>query len=163
MYLSVIWEMVNSITWAYTAVNVPNLRSPCVMALYYDVQRWTNIIFCDKTSWVNQRQLLRDWCECGLYFCRNLDVDALARSAAAGRPELFDLGRRAVPYRGLLGPIDALIKDKPDLIIVPTGALIALPFRLLVTEQSAVAVPKLENISTYRVVYFATHGSSPAR
>jgi hypothetical protein len=72
-------------------------------------------------------------------------------------------GGRAVPYRGLLGPIDALIKDKPDLIIVPTGALIALPFRLLVTEQSAVAVPKLENISTYRVVYFATHGSSPAR
>jgi hypothetical protein len=26
-------------------------------------------------------------------------------------------------YRALLGPIDALIKDKPNLIIVPSGAL----------------------------------------
>jgi hypothetical protein len=41
---------------------------------------------------------------------------------------------------------------------VPTRALTELPFRLLVTEQAASAVLKLEDIATYRVVYFAIHG-----
>jgi CHAT domain-containing protein len=83
---------------------------------------------------------------------RNLDVDALARSAAAGKPELFDLGLAHALYTPLLGPVDGLIKDKAHLVIVPTGALTALPFHLLVTERPAVAIPKLEDIATYRNV-----------
>jgi len=83
-------------------------------------------------------------------FRRDLDVDALARSAAAGKPELFDLGLAHALYTALFGPVDGLIKDKTHLIIVPTGALTALPFHLLVTERPAVAIPKLEDIATYR-------------
>jgi hypothetical protein len=46
-----------------------------------------------------------------------------SRSAAGGGPELSDLGQAYVPYRALLGPIDALIKDQPNRIIAPTGRL----------------------------------------
>jgi tetratricopeptide (TPR) repeat protein/CHAT domain-containing protein len=81
---------------------------------------------------------------------RDLDVDALVRSASDGAPQLFDLGRAHALFQTLLGPVDALIKDKANLIIVPTGALTALPFHLLVTEPPAVAVPKLEDIASYR-------------
>src|SRR5262249_31847560 len=45
---------------------------------------------------------------------------------------------------------DSIIKDKHHLLVVPTGTLTALPFHLLVTERPAVAVPKLEDMPTYR-------------
>ena len=41
----------------------------------------------------------------------------------------------------LIGPVEALIRDKRHLIVVPSGALTALPFHLLVTEKPAVGVP----------------------
>ncbi len=91
-------------------------------------------------------------------FRRGLDVDALARgleraectqseaekrgleraecAAASGR-ELFDLGLAHELYDTLIGPVEALIRDKRHLIVVPSGALTALPFHLLVTEKPA--------------------------
>ncbi|MGP0093087.1 MAG: CHAT domain-containing protein [Xanthobacteraceae bacterium] len=59
-----------------------------------------------------------------------------------GRPDLFDLARAHELYATLLGPVEGLIKDKPRLIIVPTGALTALPFHLLVTQRPAAAAPQ---------------------
>ena len=50
-------------------------------------------------------------------------------------------GRRRAKYAGapttatLVGPIEALIKDKRQLLVVPSGALTAVPFQLLVTEK----------------------------
>ena len=44
-------------------------------------------------------------------------------------------------YDALLGPIEGLVKDKPQLIVVPTGALTALPFHLLVTQAPTAAQP----------------------
>ena len=41
-----------------------------------------------------------------------------------------------------------LIKDKRSLLVVPSGALTALPFHLLVTEQPAAAIP--EKFDGYR-------------
>jgi CHAT domain-containing protein/tetratricopeptide (TPR) repeat protein len=75
---------------------------------------------------------------------------------AAGRPDLFDLVRAHELYATLLGPAEGLIKDKQRLIIVPTGALTALPFHLLVTEQPVLAAPQIgdqltaETFATYR-------------
>ena len=83
-------------------------------------------------------------------FRRNLDVDALVRSAIADKPELFDLKQAHELYIALFGAIDGLIKDKGHLIVVPTGPLTALPFHLLVTKPPSVAIPKLEDIATYR-------------
>jgi hypothetical protein len=48
-----------------------------------------------------------------------ISFSVMARSAAAGTPELFDLGQAHALYQALLGPVDALIKDKSHLIIVP--------------------------------------------
>jgi CHAT domain-containing protein len=81
---------------------------------------------------------------------RGVEVDELLRSIDAGKPVLFDLGVAHDLYVTLLGPVDDIIRDKHHLLVVPTGALTALPFHLLVTEQPAVAVPRLEDMPTYR-------------
>ncbi len=61
------------------------------------------------------------------------------------RPDLFDLALANELYVALLGPVEALVKDKRSLLVVPSGALTALPFHLLVTEKPAAAIPdKLE-------------------
>jgi CHAT domain-containing protein len=62
--------------------------------------------------------------------------------------ELFDLGLAHELYNMLIGPVEALIKDKRHLIVVPSGALTALPFHLLVTERSTMAVPS--DLAAYR-------------
>ena len=45
-------------------------------------------------------------------------------------------------YGTLLGPVETLVKDKRSLLVVPSGALTALPFHLLVTEKPAAAIPE---------------------
>jgi CHAT domain-containing protein/Tfp pilus assembly protein PilF len=62
--------------------------------------------------------------------------------------ELFDLALAYELYETLIGPVEALIKDKRHLIVVPSGALTALPFHLLVTEKPATAAPG--DLSAYR-------------
>ena len=72
----------------------------------------------------------------GLRRC-NRSVEGSAREC-----ELFDLGLAHELYETLIGPVEELIKDKRHLIVVPSGALTALPFHLLVTEKPAVAMPR---------------------
>jgi len=68
-------------------------------------------------------------------FRQGLDIDRLQNSINA--PDLFDLGLANEFYTTLIGPIEALIKEKHSLLIVPSGALTALPFHLLVMEKPA--------------------------
>jgi tetratricopeptide (TPR) repeat protein/CHAT domain-containing protein len=75
-------------------------------------------------------------------FRRGLDVDELTKSANTGKPELFDLAAAHEFYGALFGPVEALIKDKRHVFMVPSGPLTALPFHLLVTEKPPVAVPQ---------------------
>jgi CHAT domain-containing protein len=97
--------------------------------------------------------------ECGQALakeCEEAEKRGLARpdcATAQGRRELFDLGLAHELYGTLLGPVEPLIKDKRHLIVVPSGALTALPFHLLVTEKPAVAVPQVNaprDLSAYR-------------
>ena len=97
-------------------------------------------------------------------FRRGLEVDALRRglkrpecseaeaskrglsrgdcdASVAGRRDLFDLSRAYELYQVLFGPIEPMIKDKHHLLVVPSGALTALPLHLLVTGKPAVSVP----------------------
>jgi len=83
-------------------------------------------------------------------FRRGLDVEALRRSAAGGRPVLFDLGLANELYGALIGPVEAQIKSAKHLLVVPAGPLTSLPFHLLVTEKPATAVPSLKDIAAYR-------------
>ncbi len=64
----------------------------------------------------------------------------LAPGEAAGA-DLFDLAVASELYTTLLAPIEELTKDKRSLLIVPAGALTALPFQLLVTELPAQSGP----------------------
>jgi CHAT domain-containing protein/Tfp pilus assembly protein PilF len=73
-------------------------------------------------------------------FRRGLDLGKA--SDASGKSGLFDLALAHELYGTLLAPVDALIKDKPSLLVAGSGALTALPFHLLVTEKPAAAIPE---------------------
>jgi tetratricopeptide (TPR) repeat protein/CHAT domain-containing protein len=97
--------------------------------------------------------------ECGRIVakeCEEAEKRGLARAGCTspeGRRELFDLGLAHELYETLIGPIEGLIKDKGHLIVVPSGALTALPFHLLVTQTPVVAVPHVESprdLAAYR-------------
>ena len=63
----------------------------------------------------------------------------------------------------LLGPVEALVKDKRSLLVVPSGALTALPFHLLVTEKPAAAIPdKIDGLSQRRLAVEAAGGVGAA-
>ena len=81
---------------------------------------------------------------------QGLDVNDLLKSIDAGKPVLFNLGVAYDLYQTLLGPVDDVIKAKRHLLAVPTGALTALPFHVLVTERPPVPAPPLEDAASYR-------------
>src|SRR5215831_5444578 len=85
-------------------------------------------------------------------FRRGLDVHELTKSVSMGKAQLFDLAAAHELYVALFGPVEALIKDKPLLLIVPSGPLTALPFHLLVTGKPAIAVPQMQinDMAAYR-------------
>lgn len=72
-------------------------------------------------------------------FRRGLDVGKAGD--ASGKSGLFDLALASELYAALLGPVEALMKDKRNLLVVPSAALTALPFHLLVTEKPQAAIP----------------------
>ena len=79
-------------------------------------------------------------------FRRGLDVSKA--TDASGKSGLFDLALANELYASLLAPVETLVKDKRDLLVVPSGALTALPFHLLVTEKPPAAIP--EKLDGYR-------------
>jgi CHAT domain-containing protein len=84
-------------------------------------------------------------------FRRGLDTDEYEKSIDAGKPAMFDVVGAHALYQQLLGPFEAMIKDKKNLIVVPTGPLTSLPFQLLVLEDAPpVSGPK--DIAAYRNV-----------
>ena len=60
-----------------------------------------------------------------------------SRWRSQAQADLFDLAVAHELYRVLIGPVEALIKGKRHLLVVPSGALTALPFHLLVTDKPA--------------------------
>jgi CHAT domain-containing protein/tetratricopeptide (TPR) repeat protein len=72
-------------------------------------------------------------------FRRGLDI--AKASDASGKSGLFDLALANELYATLLSPVEPLIKAKRSLLVVPSGALTALPFHLLVTEKPVMAIP----------------------
>ncbi|MGY4627992.1 CHAT domain-containing tetratricopeptide repeat protein [Bradyrhizobium sp. USDA 4486] len=79
-------------------------------------------------------------------FRRGLDVGK-ARDGS-GKSGLFDLALANELYVALLGPVEALTKDKRNLLVVPSAGLTALPFHLLVTEKPQAAIP--DTLEGYR-------------
>jgi CHAT domain-containing protein len=84
-------------------------------------------------------------------FRRGLDTGEYEKSLDAGKPVMFDVVGAHALYQQLLGPFEAMIKDKKNLIVVPTGPLTSLPFQLLVLEDAPpVLGPK--DVAAYRNV-----------
>jgi CHAT domain-containing protein len=83
-------------------------------------------------------------------FRRGLDVDQLNKSISDGKPVLFNLDIAYELYSLLLRPVEATIKDKTNLAVVPSAALTALPFHLLVTEKPPASLNDGKNAGPYR-------------
>ncbi|MBR0955124.1 CHAT domain-containing protein [Bradyrhizobium canariense] len=83
-------------------------------------------------------------------FRKGLDVGKARDKArdASGKSGLFDLAIANELHVALLGPVEALTKDKRSLLVVPSAALTALPFHLLVTEKPKAAIP--DTLEGYR-------------
>lgn len=81
-------------------------------------------------------------------FREGLDLEKLQKSA--GKAALFNLGLAHELYAALFGRVEPLIKDKKHLLIVPSGALTALPFHLLATEKPTGPAPDFDNLGAYR-------------
>jgi CHAT domain-containing protein len=79
----------------------------------------------------------------------DLDCQIGVRAVPPAPERMFDLGQGARLYQKLFQPIETLIKDKRNLIIVPSGALTALSFQLLVT-QPASASNRQDIMAAYR-------------
>jgi CHAT domain-containing protein/Tfp pilus assembly protein PilF len=79
-------------------------------------------------------------------FRRGLNIGNASDSS--GKSALFNLEFANWLYNHLLGGVESRLKDKRSLLIVPTGALTALPFHLLVTEKPPAAIP--ETLDGYR-------------
>jgi tetratricopeptide (TPR) repeat protein/CHAT domain-containing protein len=71
-----------------------------------------------------------------------------AECAKADSKELFDLDLAHELYHTLIGPVEALIEDKRHIIVVPSGALTALPFHLLLAEKPPPHAPG--DLAAYR-------------
>ncbi|MVT51183.1 tetratricopeptide repeat protein [Bradyrhizobium yuanmingense] len=126
----------------------PLLASDEAMVVYSVVDRRSYVVAITRES--------VDWKEIPLgadavaqkvtAFRRGLDVGK-ARDAS-GKSGLFDLGLANELYVALLGPVEVLTKDKRNLLVVPSAALTALPFHLLVTEKPQAAIP--DRLEGYR-------------
>jgi CHAT domain-containing protein len=79
-------------------------------------------------------------------FRQGLDIESAHDAAAGKASHLFDLELAHELYHTLFGPVDALVKDKSHLLVVPVGALTGLPFHLLVTQKP----PAATTIADYR-------------
>jgi hypothetical protein len=77
-------------------------------------------------------------------------VELENQEAAVAAGKGFDLAAAADLYAFLFDGIEAKIRDKKHLIIVPSAALTSLPFQLLVTASPAVAKPNVQQLSAYR-------------
>jgi CHAT domain-containing protein len=87
----------------------------------------------------------RNWSWEGRWQAQSAECRALRPNGFKDEAPLpFDLSRAHALYKSLFGEIQDLIKDK-HLLIVPSGALNALPLQVLVTEQPADALPLTED------------------
>ena len=118
---------------------LPGDKETYVFALTHDAFEWHTIPFSRK-----------DLDEKVAAFRRGLDVDELNESIAAHKPVYFNLDLAYELYSKLLGPVEATIKDKRYLAVVPSGALTSLPFHLLVTEKPPTAPADPGAMPAYR-------------
>jgi CHAT domain-containing protein/Tfp pilus assembly protein PilF len=137
--------------------NPPPVKTKDIQALLSDDEVLVLFSVVDKESYVIAMTRGRfDWKPLGLgaeaiaqkvaAFRRGLDIGHA--SDASGKEGLFNLALAHELYVSLLGPVEDLTRDKRSLLVVPSGALTALPFHLLVTEKPVAAIP--ERLEGYR-------------
>lgn len=83
-------------------------------------------------------------------FRKGLSVDEFVEAKTAAAPHLFDPAAAYDLYHVLFGPVADLVRDKSHLIVVPTAALTALPFHLLVTTPPNRLAKTTADLTPYR-------------
>ena len=83
---------------------------------------------------------------------RGLDVEAVSKPT--GSPsDLFDLKFAEEFYKEIFGPAQRILERKRKLLLVPTGALTAVPFQALVTARSS-GPQTYEDMDAYRSAHW---------
>jgi WD40 repeat protein/CHAT domain-containing protein/tetratricopeptide (TPR) repeat protein len=85
--------------------------------------------------------------------CAQAGPDGQDTGRARCQTGLFNLSLAYDLYLTLIGPVEQQIQGKHNLLVVPSGALTALPFHLLIMEKPATAVPlskSSEDFDLYR-------------
>lgn len=119
---------------------VLNDKASTVFAVTHSGFEWHNIKI-GKSELANKAAAFR----------HGLSVEELTNTVTPSRPSaLFDLNQSYELYEILFTPVEALIKDKHQLLVVPSGPLTSLPIHLLVTEKPAIAVPDITDLKAYR-------------
>lgn len=77
-----------------------------------------------------------------------LEIEDPAASTTPGK--LFNLGLAHELYLELIAPVEDLIKDRDQLLIVPSGPLTGLPFHLLLTHRPTIEKPTSRELNAYR-------------
>lgn len=117
------------------------LLKPDEAMVFWLVGRDTSYVFAltrEKFDWKPIPIGADDLAEKIAAFRRGLDVDAFQKALVSGKPELFDLELAHALYIELFVPVEEVLRDKRHLMLVPTAALTALPFHLLVVEKPLV-------------------------
>lgn len=84
---------------------------------------------------------------------KTLDIDKLRAALTAGRTAkeaLFDLEASHELYKALIGPVEAAVRGKRHLLVVPGGPLTSLPFHLLISEPPVRLDEPLSSMRAYR-------------
>jgi CHAT domain-containing protein len=116
---------------------LPGDKETYIFALTRDAFDWRTIdIVAEKLS------------EKVTAFRTGLDLEKLQQPSQ--KPVLFDLILAHELYSALIGPVEPLVKDKRQLLVVPSGPLTSLPFHLLLTEAPAQPITQVKDITRYR-------------
>jgi CHAT domain-containing protein/tetratricopeptide (TPR) repeat protein len=116
---------------------LPGEKETYVFALTRDAFDWrTSNIGAEKLS------------EKVTTFRTGLELEKLQQPSQ--KPVLFDLILAHELYNALIAPVEPLVKDKRQLIVVPSGPLTSLPFHLLLTEAPAQPITQVKDITRYR-------------
>jgi len=78
---------------------------------------------------------------------KDLQIETLQQEG-----KFFNLQTAYQLYVDLLGPVEDVIKDKKNLLLVPVGSLTSLPFNVLITNEPPKAVP--DKVDGYREAHW---------
>jgi CHAT domain-containing protein/tetratricopeptide (TPR) repeat protein len=98
----------------------------------YDVSEVGSFVWAmtrDRLAWVELKASAADLTQRVEKLRGAMQLDKVTNDS-----QLFDVKAAYALYTLVLGPVEDVVADKPNLLVVPSGALTSLPFHVLITQ-----------------------------